>query len=71
MSTPILSRSAGCPLTDKVALATMYCHMFLLFCVYATLLNSYIGYKVYNLFCLFFVFFINVVTVMPVLCVTG
>ena len=28
MSTPILSRSSGCPLTSKVAIVTMHCHMF-------------------------------------------
>ena len=36
ISTPILSRSAGCPLTDKVALVTIAT----CFC-YVTLLNSY------------------------------
>ena len=41
MSTPIMSRSAGCPLTDKVALVTMHCHMFLHF-VLCNFINSYI-----------------------------
>ena len=42
MSTPILSRSSGCPLTSKVAIVTMHCHMFFAcFVFYVTLLNSF------------------------------
>ena len=70
MSTPILSRSSGCPLTSKVAIVTMHCHMFFgcfVFCFsfYVTLLNSFTYLLSYRFI------FIHVSTVMPVLSVTG
>ena len=63
MSTPILSRSAGCLLTSTVALDTMHYHMFFycfVFCFYITLINSFTYLLSYRLI------FINVSTVMPV-----
>ena len=68
MCKPILSRSAGCPLTSKVALVTMPLpHVFWLFCF------AFCFYEIHLLTCLlsYRFIFIHVSTMMPVLSVTG
>ena len=68
LSTPILSRSAGYPLTAKVALVTLHCQFFFCFLFLCNVI------KFICLICFLIdllIFFIHVSTVMHVLSVIG